>query len=288
MKSNKSIRRTALMVLAGAILLSGTTACDVLSSATGDGQPENLTPVTSESVAKALKTPVTAETKEQAQVALDKVDSIRLIEAEGMNTGYDRSTYPHWERVSTLIQKYPEAKKDWEGQLKGLPGGCTAREVMLIRQSVTKAEYDKYCKVTSGSWVNTYGLWDFSKATVTGLGTVITDKSGVDGDHVIPLAGSYRLGSGKWDLEKRTRFANDPMNIIIDDGPANRQKGDRLVDQWVPYNPQAACDYMVRYVNISVKYDLQGTQSIKDSLKKDLDRCVTEVSPQFMDLGEGE
>lgn len=287
MQFTQKFRRAAALIAAGVTVTASLASCSVVDSYLGDGQDNKASSVPmAESVAQALKTPVTPENKAAAKQALGMVDQIGDIAQEGTNADYDRANFPHWERVSTLIQKYPQAKQDWAGQLKGLPGGCTSREVMLIRQSSTRATYDKYCKVTSGSWINTYGLWDDNAGTVVGLGDVIQDKSKVDGDHVIPLAGAHRLGASQWSLENRTRFANDPLNIIIDDGPANRQKGDRLVDSWVPYNPDAACSYMVRYVKLSVKYNLPGTKSIKDGLRTDLNRCVTETAPQFMELGD--
>jgi hypothetical protein len=46
------------------------------------------------------------------------------------------------------------------------------------------------------------------------------------GCHLVPLALAWDLGARFWTDELRTRFANDPANLLAVEGKANRHKGD--------------------------------------------------------------
>lgn len=43
-------------------------------------------------------------------------------------------------------------------------------------------------------------------------------------DHVVPLLDAWETGAQQWDVVKRTRFANDPLDLLAVSGKANRKK----------------------------------------------------------------
>lgn len=279
----KKIKYSLAILAVGAMSLTGCSEIESLINM--ESSPEKLQNIeaVSKDVKEVLEAPVEESVKKESKKALAQIDKIDDLDSEGLMSGYNRDKFPHWENVNYLKKNIDGSKEDWSGI--SVPKSCDVRSAILIDQSITKAEFkESTCSVSSGSWVDTYGNWSSEKGGVTGLGQVITDRSKIDIDHVIPLAGSWRLGADEWTEEKRTRFANDPLNLIASEASANRSKGDQLFDTWAPYSPNAACDYANKYVEISVKYDLGATQSIKDSLDTYLNRCITEEAPNFWEL----
>lgn len=45
-------------------------------------------------------------------------------------------------------------------------------------------------------------------------------------DHVMPLSYDWQMGASRWNEAKRQQIANDPLNLIPVDGPANNAKRD--------------------------------------------------------------
>ena len=83
--------------------------------------------------------------------------------------GYSRDLFPHWEAADAFGWKSPSAK-------------CDVREASLLRDGAGVTANSK-CAPTAGAWTDPY------------TGEVIGDASGVDIDHIVPLAQSWRSGS---------------------------------------------------------------------------------------------
>lgn len=73
-------------------------------------------------------------------------------------------------------------------------------------------------------------------------------------DHMIPLAYAWDLGAWSWDDEKRTRFANDPRNLVAVDGPANENKSDSPPGRWMPSNERFHCQYARQFAFAAREY----------------------------------
>jgi hypothetical protein len=56
----------------------------------------------------------------------------------------------------------------------------------------------------------------------------------VDVDHVVPLKWAHDHGGGEWSREKKKRFANDPLNLLVVHDRINRIKGAKGIDKWMP------------------------------------------------------
>lgn len=126
------------------------------------------------------------------------------------------------------------------------------------------ADLDKNCKSTRIDILTTQAL-SISKSSCTNIdGTwkdfysekIITNDSIIDIDHVIPLAYADKNGANKWSHEKKVRFANDPINLVITHRSINRQKGSKGLSNWLPINYTIRCDYFFKWYQISNQYNL--------------------------------
>ena len=67
-------------------------------------------------------------------------------------------------------------------------------------------------------------------------------------DHRVALSDAWQTGAQYWDHETRVRFANDPINLVAVDGPANMAKGDSNAASWLPPNKPYRCNFVAAQV----------------------------------------
>jgi hypothetical protein len=75
-------------------------------------------------------------------------------------------------------------------------------------------------------------------------------------DHIVPLALAWDLGARNWTDEMRTRFANDPANLLAVAGKPNQDKGDSEPADWMPPNHAFWCQYSVQFAEVLRGYGL--------------------------------
>ena len=61
-------------------------------------------------------------------------------------------------------------------------------------------------------------------------------------------------GGDRWTLAQKRAFANDPENLLATWSSANRSKGAKGPDQWLPTVNQ--CEYLLRWQVLANKYEL--------------------------------
>jgi hypothetical protein len=69
-------------------------------------------------------------------------------------------------------------------------------------------------------------------------------------------------------------LANDPLNLLAVDGPANQAKGDGDAATWLPSNKSFRCQYIARQVAVKRKYRLWVTEAEKGAMSGILEKCV--------------
>jgi hypothetical protein len=139
--------------------------------------------------------------------------------------GYDRSLFKHW--------------------IDADRNGCDTRKEVLIAESLRVPRKGAKCALTGGNWLSSYD------------GKSYTKDSGLDIDHVVPLAEAWRSGAWAWTAQQRQDFANDlkdPRVLIAVTASANRSKGDRDVKTWLPNKDK--CKYIEAWVAVKVRYSL--------------------------------
>lgn len=129
--------------------------------------------------------------------------------------------------------------------------GCDTRNDILARD-LENPFISSNCKVTEGTLHDPY------------TGNTIEFQSGVDTssevqiDHIVPLAWAWRNGLYEASQEVRLEFANDPVNLLAVDGPANMSKSDSGPADWMPYNTGYSCEYLVQFATVIHTYSDHG------------------------------
>jgi Protein of unknown function (DUF1524)/Excalibur calcium-binding domain len=98
-------------------------------------------------------------------------------------------------------------------------------------------------------------------------------------DHVVALSDAWQKGAQQWAADKRTAFANDPMNLLAVDGPLNQQKSDGDDATWLPPNRAYRCHYVARQVAVKISYGLWMTRAERDAVATVLNTCPDEPLP---------
>ena len=128
-----------------------------------------------------------------------------------------------------------------------------------MRDLVDPEKRDR-CVVVSGTLPDPFTgqLLPFTKA----------DAAAIQIDHVVPLSLAWQMGAAQWSREKRTNFANDPLNLLAVEGRANSQKSDSGPASWLPPNKSIRCAYGTRVAQVSIKYQLALSVPDKAMMKQ--------------------
>ena len=135
-------------------------------------------------------------------------------------------------------------REDWNHWIDA-DGDCqNTRAEILIRDSQQPVRFksSKQCKVAAGSWVLPY------------TGGTVTNARQIDIDHIIPLKWAHGHGGDRWTSAQKQAFANDPENLLATHSSANRSKGAKGPDDWMPAVNH--CQYAKRWKYLLDKYQL--------------------------------
>ncbi|WP_329181922.1 HNH endonuclease family protein [Streptomyces sp. NBC_01477] len=181
------------------------------------------------------------------------------VKPDGSISSYDR------------VKDFGEA---WTDQ-QGAPGGhnhCETRDDIL-RRDLISVKLDGKCEVESGRLHDPYTgkTIDFTR----GRGTSLT----VQIDHVVSLGNAWQTGASALPQATREELANDPLNLIAADGPANEGKGDDDASKWLPKSDGFRCTYVARQIAVKAKYRLWVSTAEKAAISKVLGGCHGQALP---------
>jgi hypothetical protein len=151
------------------------------------------------------------------------------------------------------------SRDDW-GSWIDADGDCQdTRAEILIRDSLQQVRFraGRECSVSSGLWRLPY------------KGGTMTNARQLDIDHIIPLKWAHGHGGDRWSSGRKRTFANDPENLLATSASANRRKGAKGPDQWMPSIGQ--CGYAKRWESLLAKYQLAVLPAETGALKRACD-----------------
>lgn len=144
---------------------------------------------------------ITASTPAPAAETLPVAEAVtRLPVATESRAGYDRDAFRHWTSGDDPSD------------------GCSTRNEVLIAEAVEPPEVGPRCRLTGGQWWSYYDqMW-------------VTSASGLDIDHMVPLAESGDSGASAWPAQRREAYANDQgakASLVAVTARPNRSKADQ-------------------------------------------------------------
>ena len=150
--------------------------------------------------------------------------------------------------------------------------GCDTRNDILDRDLSEKTYVAiKRCPtaVATGTLLDPYtsSVVAFTRGNQIGAAVQI--------DHIVPLALAWDLGARGWPDDLRTRFANDPANLLAVDGQANQDKGDKEPALWMPPNAAFHCQYAMQFIAVLRGYGLPVDAPSVPVLRKAAATCPT-------------
>jgi len=241
MKKHQRNRRTFATVLTGIILLVALFLSANQSTPVEDPEIKQKT---------AEKSAVVTDNSDQP-LAIDKLEELD-VKGRSPKTGYSRAQFGNgWAK--------------W--------GKCDTRQRILARDMIDVVLDKNGCTVLSGLLIDTYTgkTIEFKR----GAGT----STEVQIDHVVALSDAWQKGAQKLTAVEREQFANDDLELLAVDGPANMQKSDGDAATWLPSNKAFRCQYVARQIAIKVKYNLWVTAAEKDAIARVLGDCPDERLP---------
>jgi hypothetical protein len=146
--------------------------------------------------------------------------------------------------------------------------GCDTRNDIL-RRDLGGAQFTEgsRCRVAAGKFNEPY----------TGVPVTFTrgaeSSKAVQIDHVVALGDAWQKGAQQLTPPQRQSLANDPLNLVAADGPANQEKSASDAASWLPKNKAFRCHYVARQISVKAAYALWVTQAEKDAMKRVLSSC---------------
>lgn len=245
MKITRSAATKSLTVLTGLLLASSLAGCN-----TANQVGSKVADAVHSATAAASQAPAAAGAANPAETA-SAISQLATIPIKGKapKTGYSRDQFgAAWSDVDH--------------------NGCDTRNDILRRDltNVTAKPGTKNCVIASGTLADKY----------TGKTISFTrgeNSADVQIDHIIPLSLAWQTGAQQISAEQRLQLANDPLNLMAADGPANQQKSDSSADAWLPSNKAFRCEYVARQTVVKAKYQLWMTQPEHDAIAGILAAC---------------
>ncbi|MFF2374899.1 HNH endonuclease family protein [Streptomyces xiamenensis] len=167
-----------------------------------------------------------ADAGEEVALPLSEAIASLLVESED-RTGYARSAFRHWVDENA--------------------DGCDTRREVLLEEAVIAPTVSGTCTLTGGQWFSWYD------------NVVVDGVSGLDIDHMVPLAEAWDSGAAAWDAKRRERYANDlgdPRALLAVTAKTNRSKGDRDPVDWMPPAADASCRYVADWTAVKIRWQL--------------------------------
>lgn len=153
--------------------------------------------------------------------------------------------------------------------------GCDTRNDTLRRDLTAESlkPGTRGCVVLSGVLKDPYTAKVIH--FLRGAGT----SSAVQIDHVVALSDAWQKGAQQLSPARRLAFANDPLNLLAVDGPANMQKSDGDAATWLPANKSYRCAYVARQISVKASYALWVTRAEHDAMARTLAACPGTLAP---------
>ena len=146
-------------------------------------------------------------------------------------------------------------------------GDCQdARQGVLIQENLVEVtfETDRQCRVESGQWFGAF------------TGVYVEEPGDVDIDHMVPLKNAHLSGAWSWNPSMKEEYANylgEENHLIAVTAGANRSKGARGPEEWMPPDETYWCEYARSWAEIKAWWELTMTKVESEIVMDMLGTC---------------
>ncbi|MFE2359002.1 HNH endonuclease family protein [Streptomyces parvulus] len=187
------------------------------------------------SAALLVALPLTVPAPAQAAETLSLTDAVAALPiAAESREGYDRDAFRHWNTGADPTD------------------GCNTRAETLIAEAVEPPTVGPKCRLTGGRWWSYYDqVW-------------VTSASGLDIDHMGPLAEAWDSGASTWSAQRREAYANDlgaEASLVAVTARSNRSKSDQDPATWLPPAAEVHCRYVAEWVGTKLRWSLSADEA---------------------------
>lgn len=192
--------------------------------------------------------------------------ALLAIAGSGCAAGQVAAAPPAIPQSTDEVAAQPYERRGW-GRWVDADHDCqNTRNEVLIAESEVPVEFtdSRHCKVGRGRWTCPY------------TGRVVTDPGALDIDHLIPLENAHRSGGWRWSAERKEAFANDlrdPEHLVAVTASANRSKGSKSPDRWLPENTTFVCEYVRDWQQVKARWGLAMEPTEQSKVQQILNDC---------------
>lgn len=243
----KSRQAWAAIALAAGIAV-GATSCFFTSGQFAIAEGSSDGPTSAPVFDPSFMRPVESLVRAPSGLALDALEALP-VKGRAPKTGYERT-------------EFGEAWLDVDRN------GCDTRNDIL-RRDMTEVKFTEGsgCRILSGTLREPYTghTIEFRRGAETSAKVQI--------DHVVALADAWQKGAQQLTPRQRQSLANDPLNLVAVDGPANTEKSASDAASWLPPSKAIRCHYVARQISVKAAYALWVTAAEKEAMKRVLSTC---------------
>ncbi|MGA5711343.1 HNH endonuclease family protein [Streptomyces cellulosae] len=179
--------------------------------------------------------PLTVSAPAHAVETLPLAEAVtRLPVGDESRDGYDRDAFRHWNTGDDPSD------------------GCNTRAEVLLDEAVEPPTVGSRCRLSGGSWWSYYDQ------------VSVTSASGLDIDHMVPLAESWDSGASAWSAQRREAYANDQgadASLVAVTARSNRSKADQDPAEWLPPAAEVHCRYVAEWVATKLRWSLTAEEA---------------------------
>ncbi|MER7195923.1 HNH endonuclease family protein [Streptomyces flaveolus] len=179
--------------------------------------------------------PLTVSAPVHAAETLSLSEAVAALPvADESRDGYTRNAFRHWNTGDDPTD------------------GCNTRNEVLIDEAVEPPTVGSRCALSGGLWFSYYDqVW-------------VTSASGLDIDHMTPLAEAWDSGASTWTAARREAYANDQgaaTSLVAVTARSNRSKADQDPAQWLPPAAEVHCRYVAEWVGTKLRWALSADEA---------------------------
>jgi 5-methylcytosine-specific restriction endonuclease McrA len=177
-------------------------------------------------------------------------------------------------RLDALAEDVPYNRSLYDNNWKVSGEKCTIRAQILESTSLVPVQKNQNCTVTYGKWYDEYSGNTYEGNPFGGDGI----DNDIEIDHIVPLHYVNNHGGAQWSDSKKRRYGSSIEGMhnnlyIAVSKKTNNDKGDKGPTKWMPPNQSYKCQYLTKWHDIVLDWQISLDPDDYDYIKTNLTLC---------------